>query len=852
MVLWAGMAAWGAAAEPWFPFAIPVLGDEAPAFDLRGLNERVAGERGWLKADGERIVDGAGREFRLCGTNLTATACFPDEGQAGPLARHLARFGCNVVRLHFLDNQWGPGTPSLLPPSNDPRRDGLDKAALARFDRFVAELKAAGVRVNVNLHVGRSYPGWREPLPRMGKGTGLFMPAEIAELKAYAKLLLEHVNPHTGLAVKDDPAVSILEITNEDSLVHDPWWTARLPEPWAGELRRQWNGWLVKRRGGLAGLRKAWGLYSGVSGPELAPDLTAWINERHGGAESTLTPLAGGNGVRWQATKPGAESWHLQLGSGKVALDGSKCYRVAFRARSEGGSRFTVSASQAGGEWANLGLAEECEAAGEWKSFSYRLFPSRVDAAAGSRFVFSLGNRPGVLEIADFSCREESPGELLPEQDPAAGTVPVPTAGAGAVVRRDYLEFLAEVEVAFGHGMRRFLKEELGCRALVANSQVLFGGIMGARREALVSEFVDNHGYWQHPHWPNRQWDPRDWTIGNASQVANADGGTLAELAMFRPAGKPYTVSEYDVPAPSDHAGELWPGFAAMASFQGWAGIYHYTFAHSGHEVAADKITGYFNGAVHPAKDGLRPAGALIYRLGLVAPARERATVRAGDRDLLEMATRLNGQLWATWRPLWREAAGTGGAAAFRHATAIELTGERPGLAAGGPGGLPAGDAPVAADTGEWTWNPAGGTWVLAAPAVRAWCGRLGGRSWPAGDTTCKVGPLSEPAPVATVVLVALDAKPLAESKKLLLTALRRAENRDMGWTKDRQSVGDRWGAGPVQVLGLEAELALPAGTRWQATPLDSAGRRRTALAGPVSVLRITPEHATMWWLLER
>lgn len=841
-----------ARAEPWFPFTIPVLGDRAPAFDLRGLNERVAGERGWLRAEGERIVDAEGREFRLFGTNLTAAACFPDAATAGPLARHLASFGCNVVRLHFLDNQWGPGVPSLLPRSNNPGADGLDREGLARLDRFLAELKAAGVRVNLNLHVGRSYPGATDELPGMGKGTGLFMPREIEELKTYARLLLGHVNPHTGLALKDDPAIPILELSNEDSLVHDPWWTSRLPQPWAGELQRQWNAWLASHHRGLASLREAWGLYTGVSGPECAPPLRDWTNERHDGAESTVAPAPTGNSVRWHATRPGTAAWHLQLASGKVLLEPGKCYRVAFRGRSESGSRVTLSATQAGGEWANLGLGEECALAGEWREFSWRLFPSRVDPAAGSRFVFSLGNRPGVVEVADFSCRAESPGQLLPGEDPAAGSVPVPTAGAGERVRRDYLAFLADVELAFGRGMRGFLREELGCRALVADSQVLFGGVLGARREARVSDFVDNHGYWQHPHWPNRQWDPRDWAIGNTSQLADADGGTLAELALYRPAGKPYTVSEYDLPAPSDHAAEMWPAFAAMASFQGWAGVYHYTFAHQPEELAADRITGYFNAAAHPAKDGLRPAGALVYRLGLVSPARQRAAVRAGDRDLLEMATRINGQLWATWRPLWHEAAGAGGATAFRHATAIELTGGSAGVAAAGPGGLPAAGAPVTSDTGEWAWDPGAGTWTLAAPAARAWCGRIGGRAWPAGDTTCKVAALGDPAPVATVVLVALDGRPVAESAKLLLTALRRAENRDMGWAADRRSVADRWGEGPVRVLGLEAELAMPAGTRWTVTPLDPAGQRRAPLQQAAATVRIEPAHATIWWLLER
>ena len=58
-------------AQGWFPFAIPVLADRAPAFDLRPLNEPTAGANGWLRAEGERFIDERGDTVRLFGTNLT-------------------------------------------------------------------------------------------------------------------------------------------------------------------------------------------------------------------------------------------------------------------------------------------------------------------------------------------------------------------------------------------------------------------------------------------------------------------------------------------------------------------------------------------------------------------------------------------------------------------------------------------------------------------------------------------------------------------------------------------------------------------------------------------------------------
>lgn len=690
-----------AATNDWFPFGLDFLAAPAPAFDLSALNEKPAGRSGWLRAEGERLVDDRGETVRLLGLNLTAKACFPAPADAAPLARALARYGCNLVRLHLLDNtrDWGDRRLSLLPASNDPIRDGLETNALARLDAFVAALKAEGVRVNLNLHVGRVYPG--DPkLTENSKGIGNFMPDMVRELKEYARLLLSHVNPHTGLAYRHDPAVAIVEITGEDSLAMDPWWIERLDGAPAAELRRQFNAWLRAAYRDDAGLRAAWGM------------------------------AAGG------------------------MLDGD--------------------------------------------------------------------------------------GVALPRSD------------APAPVRRDFFRFLAGVEIAFASELKRFLREELGCRALISHSHIQCGGPLGARREHAVSDFADIHGYWQHPGFPRKPWDPGDWVIGNESQLRSRTGGILSELAMLRPAGRAYSVSEYDIPAPSDYAAELWPVLAAMAGFQGWSVISPYTLARDADELRARGLTSFFVQAGHPAKLGFAPAGAAIFRLGLVAPARSCMTLKLGDDAVFDLATACNGRLRGTVRPLWHQQAGQDGALALRHRTALALTG--PGGATGPATPMPAAAAQAihASDTGEWTWDTTKGVFVLGAPAARVWSGEIGGQRLAAGDAELECVELDEPGPVATVALVALDGQPVAQSARLLVTALRRAENAGMEFDAPRRTVGHAWGQPPARVLGLHATLKMPAGTRWIAQPLDESGQPRGPAKEAQPTLAIRPEDGTIWWLLTR
>ena len=843
-------------AEPtdWFPFPLSLVTSNAPAFDLSALNEKPAGRSGWLRAEGEALLDGAGRPVRLLGGNLTGGACFPDPAQAPALARSMARLGCNVVRLHFLDNQWhrDPTEFSLLTGANDPVRVGLNPGALARLDALIAALKAEGIRINLNLHVGRSYPGSPEDLTKNSKGIDQFMPDMIQALKDYARLLLTHVNPHTGLAYRDDPAVAILEISNEDSLMLNPWWLDRLPAEPAAELDRRWRAWLRTRYPDNAALRAAWGVDEGYTGPDLLPagGPAAWIVERHGAAQHAVVKQDDGT-TRWIGAQRGEDRWHMQLSSGRLPLENGRRYELQLRARSPTCNTVEFYAAHFAAPWANLGFSAPCALGPDWQTFTFHLEPSLITATSGARVVLSLLNHTGVVDLAAVQCRPVSAGFLRPDQTFEHDNVPRPRQGVPAVVRDDFLRFLADVEVAFARDLTRFLRDELGCRALIADSQVMFGGPLGARREALVSDFVDTHGYWHHPSFPNRPWDRRDWRIINESQIRCWDGGTLAEMAMQRPVGKPYTISEYDIPAPNDHAAELWPMLAAMAGFQGWDALYHYTWGHRLDDLEADRVTEFFNAAGHPAKQGLLPAAAVMFRLGLVAPGRQEIALPVNDTQLFDLATRLDGGMWGSWRVLWDRQAGLHGGLALRHRVGLRITGDQP--AAGLPGAAPAPlQSPYESDTGEWTWDTATGVFILRAPAARVWCGALGGQTRTAADTQLRVDALDGPTPHATVVLVALDGRPVATSDRLLLTALRRAENEGMGFNADRTTVGDQWGRGPARVLGLRATLSLPPGTWWTVETLDAAGQRARSEKTARNELAISPADQTIWWLLTR
>ena len=147
--------------------------------------------------------------IRFFGTNLVAGGAFPLKEKAAFIAARLRKMGFNLVRFHHMDNPWGQ--QSLFEWGQDTRH--LNPVTLDRLDFLLAKLKENGIYANINLHVSRTVTTMdgvpdADSIPNFGKGVFYFDPHLIALQKEFARQLLRHVNPYTGLAYKDDPAIA--------------------------------------------------------------------------------------------------------------------------------------------------------------------------------------------------------------------------------------------------------------------------------------------------------------------------------------------------------------------------------------------------------------------------------------------------------------------------------------------------------------------------------------------------------------------------------------------------------------------------------------------------------------------
>jgi len=210
------------------PAALAALAAAAPAQRAAPAARTIAG-----LAPADRVVylDGQGvmrwaddrREVSLFGVNYVLPTA-SDYRAAGYLhldrkelidedMAQLARMGCDGLRLTF----WGDWEAS------DSAGNLIANDHLDLLDYLIARARARGIYLllsPIQLYganwpdalADTSDPGFGRRFGKEKMGTD---PAAIAAQVNYLKQLLNHVNPYTGVALKDEPAILFIELVNE-------------------------------------------------------------------------------------------------------------------------------------------------------------------------------------------------------------------------------------------------------------------------------------------------------------------------------------------------------------------------------------------------------------------------------------------------------------------------------------------------------------------------------------------------------------------------------------------------------------------------------------------------------------
>jgi len=837
LTLLAGFTAWG---QDFVPFAIPLEVDAGQPVWASGYKP-IAVDSERIEAQGGHFYRGG--PIRIWGVNLCFGANFPTHEDAAKVAARLAAAGVNSVRLHHMDtSRWPAGIWS---------RDGrtIEPEALDRLDFLINEMAQRGIFVNVNLHVGHKHSevlGLPATNREFDKIYGIFTPALVDAQKQYARDILTHVNPYRKVRYADDSAIAFVEITNEDSFfMWDADETLRtLPPYYADILRGQFNSWLSKRYKSDEALAAAWGKGTEPLGEQMlqnssfadwaagktTPD--RWNLEQHEGCTAILSRPQGSlkDAVQIDVTKSNETQWHLQLTQGGLRLTEGRYYTLSFEAGARAARRIGCTVSQAHAPWDNLGLSRNVNLSTESQTFTFGFIATASDGDARISFAFSGDSTP--LHIGRVELRPGGQVGLAAGESPSKNNVALFHDNESTPRLLDRLIFLAETEKAYFDGMRSFIKQDLGSKALVTGTIVF--GPLGMYAQSDM-DYVDSHSYWQHPTFPGRPWDSNNWLIEQKAMTDYPQQATLFRIAAERLLGKPFTLSEYNHPAPLDAQAECVPMVASFAAAQDWDGIWLFDYSSSANPRNCDRMTGFFDIDGNPAKWGFMRACTSIFRdramspLGSVRPM----PVAGGPGDMAALAPfhiRHGGNMLSV---LIKE-----GSITFQDMLRTRS------IPCYGLIDIPAG-GPTSLQT-TWSVDADGKGFYRMVDGQAMVC---------VGHTSRFEEGTNGAIRLAVPELATFTMTPLSGDKRILVTACGRCENVGMQFSADRRTVGRNWGTAPAQIEAVRGTVVLPEG-KWTCHALapDGAPKQQVPITYENGIVRLTmsPEYGTMWYLLER
>ena len=165
--------------------------------------------------------------------------------------RFLAKRGVNMVRLHM----------DVTNSKEGAKVTDVNENEIDTIFRYVAAAKKNGIYLTIS-------PYWAHVKAPRSWDIEDYAGAELWGImffndhlqdgyKAWTKEVYTRKNPYTGIALKDEPAVAIIQVQNEDSLL---FWTFQGIKPAQKKiLGKKFGDWLATKYGSLAKAAAAWG-----------------------------------------------------------------------------------------------------------------------------------------------------------------------------------------------------------------------------------------------------------------------------------------------------------------------------------------------------------------------------------------------------------------------------------------------------------------------------------------------------------------------------------------------------------------------------------------------------------------
>ena len=420
--------------------------------------------------------------------------------------------------------------------------------------------------------------------------------------------------------------------------------------------------------------------------------------------------------------------------------------------------------------------------------------------------------------------------------------------------------------------MKAFLKDELGCHALISNSSswTRFTTDQSAR---AVYDYVDDHFYVDHPNFLERPWRLPSRCPNSSPLAEGAPGGRA--ITFTRLFDKPFTVTEYNYSGPGRFRGVGGILTGALGALQGWGGIWRFAYSHSREALFAPGAMGYFDLAGDPLSQAADRASLCLFLRGDLQMARHSVALVMTEADLAHPAAKIPtlapGWHWLAWVTRVGTQVVRSPETALPESALVPLAWQTPASAYPSSQVLAlepytAGNAPLIAalkergilpsatpdpehkffrsETGEITIDGPQDRLVLDTPRT-AGCYARAGQTVEASNGG--VGIAIEGSD-ATVWVSALDREPIRRSRRLLVTHLTDLQNTGIRYAESARKTLLDWGRSPHLVRAGKAEVSirLENASRYAVWALTPGGKRLAQVPAKIEgdTLRFTADVA--------
>ncbi len=407
-----------------------------------------------------------------------------------------------------------------------------------------------------------------------------------------------------------------------------------------------------------------------------------------------------------------------------------------------------------------------------------------------------------------------------------------------------FLLFFRDLEIEMVNKFKSFLRDELGCKALITNANGWSHYLSDHFVRAETYDYIDDHFYVDHPRFLRKSWNLPS-RCPNTNPIKNSNYGGRREIYM-RHFDKPFTITEYNFSGPGRFRGVGGILTGTLAALQDWSGLWRFAYSHSGDSLTTGNASavGYFDMLGDPLSLAAERASICLFLRQDIAPLQKSVVIHLPAERFNSPDNR-----YYRSKELWP-------ALGWSRRTGIQVGGAKPegytDTAAypevfeqyiKDPNVIHFIDSDIdqlVKENKALAIDNKSGTFVINTPRT---CGGF------TEQGTINAGVLSATisGSAATVWVSSLDEKPLTETHRMILTHLTDIQNTGIKYAEGERQTLLKWGTLPHLVRTGKAAITLRVKSpeQYKVFALSTGGRRIATLPTSVSKGQLCFEAAT-------